>query len=110
MKPRAARKVLSVARRATVISPARLAAFDILRRVEEEGAYAATLLATLDDETRTDDRALCNELVLGVLRRQLWLDTAIEHFSKRSVESLDMAVRLALRLGLYQLRFLSRVP
>lgn len=111
MRPQAAHKHQSAARHTKVmVSPSRRAAFDILKRVEGEGAYAATLLATLDDEMRADDRALCIELVLGVLRRQLWLDSAIKHFSKRSVDSLDTAVRLALRLGLYQLRFLSRVP
>ena len=45
-----------------------------------------------------------------MLRWQLWLDKLIEHFTKRSVESLDLPVRLALRLGLYQLRFLTRIP
>lgn len=53
---------------------------------------------------------MCHELVLGVLRWQLFLDKIVEHFSKRRVESLDSAVRIALRLGLYQLRFLSRIP
>jgi len=59
---------------------------------------------------REDDRALCHELVLGVLRRRLWLDRSIEHFAKRAIESLDLPVRLGLELGLYQLRFLSRIP
>lgn len=95
---------------AKTVSPARRAAFEILRRVETEGAYAAALLATLDQEMRVDDRGLANELVLGVLRRQLWLDRVIEHFAGRRIDGLDVAVRLALRLGLYQLRFLSRVP
>jgi len=91
-------------------SPARRAAFQILRRVELEGAYASVLLASLDPEMREDDRALCHELVLGVLRRQLWLDRLIEHFAKRRSDKIDLPVKLALRLGLYQLRFLSRVP
>jgi 16S rRNA (cytosine967-C5)-methyltransferase len=91
-------------------SPARRAAFQILRRVELEGAYASVLLAGLDREMREDDRALCHELVLGVLRRQLWLDRLIEHFAKRRIDKIDLAVKLALRLGLYQLRFLSRIP
>jgi 16S rRNA (cytosine967-C5)-methyltransferase len=91
-------------------SPARRAAFRILRRVELEGAYAAVLLASLDPEMREDDRALCHELVLGVLRRQLWLDYLIEHFAKRRLDKIDLQVKLALRLGLYQLRFLSRIP
>jgi 16S rRNA (cytosine967-C5)-methyltransferase len=92
------------------LSPARRAAFEILRRVEDENAYASSLLATMDERLRSDDRGLCHELVLGVLRRQLWLDRVLEHFANRRMESLDLPVRLALRLALYQLRFLSRIP
>jgi 16S rRNA (cytosine967-C5)-methyltransferase len=92
------------------ISPARRAAFEILRRVETESAFASVLLTELDRAMRDDDRSLCHELVLGVLRRRLWLDRAIEHFAGRRLESLDLAVRLTLELGLYQLRFLSRIP
>ena len=92
------------------ISVARRSAFDILRRVEAESAFASVLLARLDPKLREDDRALCHELVLGVLRRKLWLDRAIEHFADRSLGKLDLSVRLALELGLYQLRFLSRIP
>ncbi|MDQ3805057.1 MAG: 16S rRNA (cytosine(967)-C(5))-methyltransferase RsmB, partial [Acidobacteriota bacterium] len=91
-----------------VAAPARRAAFEILRRVEEEGAFAAPLLAGVG--LSAEDRALCYELVLGVLRRQLWLDRAAEHFAGREASTLDAPVRRALRLGLYQLRFLTRVP
>src|SRR5207253_586396 len=38
------------------------------------------------------------------------LARVLEHFANRRLESLDVPVRLALRLGLYQLRFLSRIP
>jgi 16S rRNA (cytosine967-C5)-methyltransferase len=92
------------------ISPARRAAFEILRRVSVENAYASLLLATLDERLSGDDRGLCHELVLGVLRRQLWLDRVIEHFGNRRLDKIDLPVKLALRIGLYQLRFLSRVP
>lgn len=91
------------------VAPARLAAFEILRRVEA-GAYASVLLADRADELEPRDRALCHELVIGVLRRQLWLDRLIEHFAVRTVAGLDLPVKIALRLGLYQLRFLSRIP
>ena len=91
------------------ISPARLAAFDILRKVED-GAFSSVLLATEGDDLKHVDRALCHELVLGVLRWQLQLDKIIEHYANRRIDNLDLSVRLALRLGLYQLRFLSRVP
>jgi 16S rRNA (cytosine967-C5)-methyltransferase len=92
------------------VSASRRAASEILRRVEDEGAFAAVLLASAGEELRADDRALCYELVLGVLRRQLWLDKSIEHYAGRAAASLDAPVRRALRLGLYQLRFLTRIP
>ena len=93
-----------------IVSHARRAAFEIPCRVEEEGAFAAPLLAGLSEEVSSEDRALCHELTLGVLRRQLWLDTLVEHFAGRRGDRLDAPVRRALRLGLYQLRFLTRVP
>lgn len=92
------------------VSPARRAAFEILRRVEQENGYSSALLATAGDQLNPKDRALSHELVLGVLRHQLWLDRAIEHFAGRRVEKLDLPVLIALRIGLYQLRFLSRIP
>lgn len=112
MKPRAkaARPVKPAVGEKRVVSPARKQAFEILRRVEEEGAFASVLLAGTDEELRADDRALCYELVLGVLRWQLWLDALIEHYAGRKAAALDAPVRRALRLGLYQLRFLTRIP
>ncbi|HWS99017.1 MAG TPA: 16S rRNA (cytosine(967)-C(5))-methyltransferase RsmB [Pyrinomonadaceae bacterium] len=98
------------AKSARVVSPARREAFNILRRVEEEGAFSTVLLASVDEGMRAEDRALAYELVLGVLRWQLFLDVLIEHYSSRRAASLDAPVRRALRLGLYQLRFLSRIP
>jgi 16S rRNA (cytosine967-C5)-methyltransferase len=76
----------------------------------EDGAYASILLAQKEPELEPRDRALCHELVMGVLRWQLWLDRLAEHYTKRPTADLDVAIRLILRLGLYQLRFLSRVP
>ncbi len=91
------------------ISPARRAAFEILREVEA-GAFSSILLAAEEPKLKPVDRALVHELVLGVLRWQLWLDKLIEHCTKRGIETLDLPVRLALRLGLYQHRFLTRIP
>lgn len=92
------------------ISPARRLAFEILRRVEKESAFASVLLASLDERMREDDRALSQELVMGVLRRRMWLARTIEHFAKRPIDKLDLPARLALEIALYQLRFLTRVP
>jgi 16S rRNA (cytosine967-C5)-methyltransferase len=68
------------------------------------------LLASLDDDLSTRDRALAYELTLGVLRWQLFLDRLISHYSNRDPARLDQAVLIVLRLGLYQLRFLTRIP
>jgi 16S rRNA (cytosine967-C5)-methyltransferase len=47
---------------------------------------------------------------MGVLRWQLQLDKLVAHYANRQIAGLDLPVLVALRLGLYQLRFLSRVP
>ena len=95
--------------RPTEVTAARLAAFDVLRRIEA-GTLSSTALANLSQDLSTADRALSQELVLGVLRWQLFLDRLIEHFANRKIDRLDPSVTWILRLGLYQLRFLSRIP
>lgn len=93
------------------VSPARLAAYEVLWRVQTEDAYASNLLASSRYESLSAaDHALAQELTLGVLRWQLQLDWLIEHFARRKIAKLDVEVALALRLGLYQLLFLSRIP
>ena len=93
------------------VSPARLAAYEILWRVQTEDAYASNLLASARyDHLASADHALAQELTLGVLRWQAQLDFFIEHFTRRKIAKLDTEVILALRLGLYQLHFLTRIP
>jgi 16S rRNA (cytosine967-C5)-methyltransferase len=93
------------------MTPARREAFRILHRVETQHAYASNLLASDRlDQLSVKDRGLAYELVLGVLRWQRQLDYFIERYTGRSVETLDVPVVLALRLGLYQIRFLERIP
>lgn len=108
MKPEQ-RKTAFAPRNKISITPARQVAFTILHRVASENAYAAVLLAS-EMKLSREDHALVQELVLGVLRHQLTLDYFIERYAKRKVEKLDLAVLLALRLGLYQLRYLTRIP
>src|SRR5262249_22742724 len=82
---------------------------NILQQVAD-GAFSSVLLTVEEPQLQPVDRALCHELVLGVLRRQLWLDRVIEHFSERRSERFDPAGRIALRLGLYPLRHLTLIP
>lgn len=96
---------------ATSVSPARSTALEILVRVASENAYASTLLATVPSEKLSAvDRALATELVLGTLRWQGLIDYLIEQYSGRKTQKLDLPVVIALRLGIYQIRFLSKIP
>lgn len=92
------------------VSPARRCALDALRRVEEDAAFASAVLATCAAELQSNDRALCHEIVFGCLRQQSWLDALLKHFAGRDPAKLDREVRRALRAGLYQIRFLTRIP
>jgi 16S rRNA (cytosine967-C5)-methyltransferase len=93
------------------IAPARAATFDILLRVDQQGAYASELLHSGRLESLSQaDRALTTELVMGVLRWRSRLDEAIAAASARSLAKVDLEVLTALRLGAYQLQYLSRIP
>src|SRR6266550_7397159 len=92
-------------------TPARAAAFEILLRVERDNAYASELLhsARLSKLSSTD-HGLATELVMGVLRWRSVLDRNLAAVSSQKLERLDLEVLTALRLGIYQLMFLSRIP
>jgi 16S rRNA (cytosine967-C5)-methyltransferase len=93
------------------VSPARTIAFEVLRRVEAEGAYASDVLhAELGPAVTAANAALATEITFGVLRWRRLLDFLLDRELKKSVAQLDLPVALALRIGLYQLRFLERVP
>jgi len=93
------------------VSPARAAAFEILLRVERDQSYASELLHSARmAKLSPGDHGLATELVMGVLRWRSWLDQRLARASSQKLERLDPEVLAALRLGMYQLQFLSRVP
>jgi 16S rRNA (cytosine967-C5)-methyltransferase len=93
------------------VSPARAVAFEVLLRVEREESYAAELLHSARlAKLPSRDHGLATELVMGVLRWQSLLDRRLAAASSQQLERLDGEVLAALRLGVYQLQFLSRVP
>ncbi|MFA6109631.1 MAG: 16S rRNA (cytosine(967)-C(5))-methyltransferase RsmB [Candidatus Latescibacterota bacterium] len=96
--------------------PARTAALRLLQAAEDETRPLDPLLAQLDQGTglgtgldRRDVR-LARQLTLGCLRWRQRLDWMAGRFSSRPVDELSPWVRQALRLGLYQLFWLDRVP
>jgi 16S rRNA (cytosine967-C5)-methyltransferase len=92
------------------VAPARRAAYEVLLRVAEEGAYADRALRSASAELDDRDRSLARQLAFGSVQRQRTLDHAIETLGKRPVRKLDPPVLAALRLGAYQLGYLDGVP
>jgi 16S rRNA (cytosine967-C5)-methyltransferase len=92
------------------MSPARRAAFQVLLRVFEDGAYADRALRSAASGLDERDRALAQRLAYGAVQRVRTLDHAIEALGRRRVQRLDPPVRAALRLGAYQLGYIDGVP
>ena len=93
----------------TRISPARLVSYRTLSKVLG-GGYASDLLRLECANLDARDAALAESIVFGCLRHQSQLDFLITHFSGRQQLKLDDEVRLALRIGIFQIYFLDRIP
>src|SRR5213596_3508692 len=87
------------------VSPARAAAFEVVRRVFEDDAYADRALRSAAEGLDARDRAFARQLAYGAVQRVRTLDHAIGTLGKRPVRKLDPPVRAALRLGAYQLGY-----
>lgn len=84
-------------------------AFEILGAVER-GGFASDLLVGRTSKLDSRDAGLVTQIVFGVLRRQAQLDFLIGQAASRPVDKLDPSVLRALRMGAFQLRFLSKIP
>jgi 16S rRNA (cytosine967-C5)-methyltransferase len=96
-----------------VATPARRIASEVLSRVTQGGAFANLALdAALRQAGVLEPReaALATELSYGVLRWQLQLDRAIAAHSDRTPAELDEPVRVALRMGAFELLHHPKVP
>ena len=94
-----------------MIAPGRLAAYDVLRAVNTGRADLPSALAGRRERLADPrDRALAAELATGTLRRRATLDHLIAHYAHRPIATLDPEVTDILRLGVYQLLYLDRVP
>jgi 16S rRNA (cytosine967-C5)-methyltransferase len=93
------------ARRRTPLDPARRAAFDVLRAVSEDDAYANLALpAMLRERGITGrDAAFATELTYGTCRSRGLLDAVIAAAAGRPAERIDPVLLDLLRLGAYQL-------
>jgi 16S rRNA (cytosine967-C5)-methyltransferase len=94
------------------IAPARACAYAVVRRVFEQGAWADRALYGEARRHGLDarDLALATQLAYGTVQRVATLDHLIETLANRKAAQLDEPVVAALRLGVFQLTFLDRVP
>jgi 16S rRNA (cytosine967-C5)-methyltransferase len=92
------------------VSPARRAAFEVVRRVFEDGSYADRAFRGAAAELDPRDRALAQRLAYGTVQRLRTLDHALEALGGRPVRKIDPPALAALRLGAYQLGFVEGVP
>ncbi len=93
------------------ISPARKAAYSILLKVESGEGHSDDLLRRHSVSVLSQqDRNLATALVLGVLRQQIALDQRIRAHLTKPNARLDAQVRIALRLGAFQILHMDRIP
>jgi 16S rRNA (cytosine967-C5)-methyltransferase len=92
------------------VSPARRAAFEVVRRVFEDEAYADRALRAASEGLEHRERAFARQLAYGTVQRVRTLDHAIDTLGRRPVRKLDPPVLAALRLGAYQLAYLEVAP
>ncbi len=94
------------------MSDPRKIAYDVLVRCASAEQYSNIALDTAikRSDLTPPDRGLLTALVYGVIERQITLDAIIDSLTDRKGEEISPDVRTLLRLGLYQLAYLDRVP
>lgn len=91
---------------------ARKLAHDLLQGIEKNKQFSNIALdrALESTDMQREDKALVSALVYGVIERKITLDYYISVLSAKPVGDLDLSVLTAIRLGLYQLIYMDRIP
>ena len=86
--------------------------FDLLQRLEKNEQFSNIILdrALSESDMSPEDKRLASALFYGVTERRLTLDYQISSLSSRSLEELDLPTLTALRMGLYQLIYMDKIP
>lgn len=88
-------------------------ALQIILAVLEEGEYSHLVLkSVLDKYAYLDktDRSFIKRLSEGVIERRIELDYIIDQFSKTKVSKMKPMIRSILRMGVYQIFYMEKVP
>ena len=94
------------------MSDPRKIAYDVLVRCSSAEQYSNIALDTAikRSDLTPQDRGLLTALVYGVIEKQITLDAIIDSLCDRKPEDIPPEARTLLRLGIYQLTYLDRVP
>lgn len=90
----------------------RKAAFRALIKMDSDQGYSNIVIDTVLSSSDMDirDKGLCSAIFYGVLERKITLDHIIEKYSNTPIRKLSLAVLTALRMGLYQMFFMDKIP
>ncbi|OED34553.1 16S rRNA (cytosine(967)-C(5))-methyltransferase [PVC group bacterium (ex Bugula neritina AB1)] len=90
----------------------RALALDLLEKWEKTDQFLAQILDSCCKQKKLNekDRAFLQELVYGVLRWRPWLDSVIKKSVKDPQKKMSSLIKNVLRLGIYQMVFLEKVP
>ena len=93
-----------------MIDLTRKTAYEILLKIDTEGAYANTEILSREKESKDIDGAFLRRLVYGVMEQKLYLDYVLDKLISRGVKSVDKKTLPLLRMGIYQIMFMDGVP
>jgi 16S rRNA (cytosine967-C5)-methyltransferase len=92
------------------VNTARACALRVVRRVFEQGAYADRALPAEAGDLDQRERALATQIAYGTVQRRATLDHIAATLVTRPLAELEPPVLAAIRLGLFQLIYLERLP
>lgn len=91
---------------------ARITAINALIKMENDDAYSNIVIdsALTKSSLNRLDSAFASTLFYGVLERRITLDYALKKYMKKPLEETDITLLTILRAGIYQLKFMDKVP
>ena len=88
----------------------RLAAFEALLKIEQEGAYSNLAVAKAIRKYHPDKEIFVRNLVYGVLQQKILIDYRLDALVKTGMRKVKTRARVLLRMGVYQIDFMDSVP
>lgn len=95
-----------------IVANARQIALEALLRVEQDSAYSNIVLGSIFSENNCskEDKALASAIFYGVLDRQITIDFFINKSSKIKTKKMEPITRNVLRLSVFQIKFMDKIP